>query len=188
MGSIYQRGPKFWIRYTDPKISKLIRRSAGTTRLEAVKALREAVGVQEQGRGISVGPPLEALVDSYRDYLRIHAKGSTRRQSESCFGKLLDSFGEKDAASLTLQDLDGFIEQRRADGVKPRTINSALIILRSILNHALRVGLLEKVPINVRLLRAPKKRVLPILSADEIRRLIEAARDPYYGILLISAH
>jgi len=72
--------------------------------------------------------------------------------------------------------------------VKPKTINADLAYLRAILNHGVQVGLLESLPVRIRLLKAPRKRVLPILQPEDIRSLLKHASEPYYGILLISAH
>ncbi len=42
MPSISQREARFWIEYRDPKTRKLIRKSAGDTRVEALEALSRA--------------------------------------------------------------------------------------------------------------------------------------------------
>lgn len=181
MGSVYKRGNRYWIKYRDEKTGELIRKSAGTTRLEALAALRKEAPTPP-------GVPFAELVDVYLTSLRSRAKARSIAVTQSSCNRLLEHFGLREANSLTDPDLDQFISRRKAEGVKARTINGDLIVLRATLNHAVRTRALESLPVRVRLLRAPKKRVLPILSVHDIRRLLANARDPYYGILLISAH
>ena len=182
MGSIYKRGDVYWVKYRDRKTRKLVRRSAGRTRLEALAALRRAGEEASSG-----GSPFETLAQAYLSHLRVHAKRKSVQVAESSTRRLLDHFAGKDARSLSLVALDSFILSRKGN-VKAVTINGDLITLRAILNHAVRARLLDSLPIKVRLLKAPRKRVLPILSTDDLRKLLGHASEPYYGILFICAH
>lgn len=156
MGSVYRRGSRYWVKFKDAR-GNLVRKTAGTTRVEPVRLLRDLEPTREsRGRAVY----FESVLDSYRDYLGIHAKPNTLRQSESSFRRLLEAFAGLDTRDLGPLELDRFIQHRRADGVTPRTINGDLIVLRAILNHGVRVGMLTSLPIRVRLLKAPRKRVV----------------------------
>ncbi len=93
---------------------------------------------------------------------------------------------------LTETDLDGFILARRKEGVRDKTINGDLIILRAVLNHAVAVALIPEVPFKIRLLKVPRKRHRKILSREELRHLLDCASKVsdkrLYGILLIAMH
>jgi integrase len=182
VGSIYKRGNLYWVKYRDRRTGKSIRRSAGRTRLEALAVLREA------GEEASSGILLDSLAEDYLAHLRTRAKSKSVEVAESSARRLLAHFDGRDVRKLTLAQLDSFVQARRRGGIKAVTINGDLITLRAILNHALRVGLLDSLPLRIRLLKAPKKRVLPILSTDDLRKLLGHASEPYYGILFICAH
>ena len=88
--------------------------------------------------------------------------------------------------SLGTDDLDRFVQARR-ETVTAKTVNGDLIILRAILNQGIANGKLETLPFKVKLLRVSRKKVLHILSKKDMRRLLDHARDPYYGIILVAA-
>ncbi|HME69737.1 MAG TPA: tyrosine-type recombinase/integrase [Myxococcota bacterium] len=48
--------------------------------------------------------------------------------------------------------------------------------------------MLKEMPFRVTLLKVPRKRVLRILSKEEVHLLIETAKHPYRGILLVAAN
>jgi integrase len=92
--------------------------------------------------------------------------------------RLLESFGERPIASLSSDDLDRFVTTR-LETVKPKTVNGDLIILRAILNQAIGEGKIDAPPFKVKLLKAPRKKMLRILTKDNIRRLLDHAHEPY---------
>jgi site-specific recombinase XerD len=158
--------------------------SSNSSRVADAYALLAKSEKREEGDGV----PFYSISDSYLAFLKVHAKPKSILGATSCAGRLLEHFGNQDARSLRAVDLDRFILARQGQRVKPKTINGDLITLRSILNHAVRTGLLESLPVRVRLLKCARKRVLPLLESQDIRSLLEHARDPYLGILLVSAH
>jgi integrase len=89
---------------------------------------------------------------------------------------------------MSQSDLDRFVSQRRAQGVVDKTINGDLIILRAALNHGVAIGLLQKLPFKVKLLKVPKRRIAPILSPQDIQRLLSLASGRIFGILLVAVY
>jgi len=130
----------------------------------------------------------ETVWDSYFSNLRTRAKQWSINGARSVSTRLLDTFSGRDVLGLKPKDINVFIQHRQKQGVKSKTINNDLTYLRAALKYAVETGLLETPPLRIKLLRAPRKRVLPILSAEDIQNLLDHARDPYHGILLISAH
>jgi site-specific recombinase XerD len=91
--------------------------------------------------------------------LSIRAKKRSVEVAASSLRRLTESFNGKDMTRLAINEVNAFIRSRQQDGVKPGTINGDLVALRAALNFAAEARLLEKVPVKVKLLRAPKKRV-----------------------------
>jgi integrase/recombinase XerD len=108
------------------------------------------------------------------------------RNAESSSRRLLEFFGRRPSSSLTHDDLDRFV-QARLEGVKPKTVNGDLIVLRAILNQAVTDGKIEAPPFKVKLLRTPRKKVLRMLTKKNIRSLLGHAHEPYYGIIYVAA-
>ena len=61
-------------------------------------------------------------------------------------------------------------------GVRDKTINGDLIILRAVLNHAVAAGLLPELLFKIRLLKVAKKRQRKVFSREELRQAPERAR------------
>ena len=181
MGSIYQRGDRFWISYQDKRTGKRVRRSAGSTRAEAVRALASA-----EGRKAAL--TVDQVLEAYLSHLRVRAKQRSVKGAESCSRKLLEWFGGADATKLRSKDIDAFVKHRTGEGVKPKTVNGDLAVLRAALRYGVDARLIPELPIKVRLLRVGRKRILPILSAEDIRNLLGHSWDPYYGVILVAAH
>ena len=188
MGSVYKRGNRYWIKYRDRRTEKLVRRSAGFTRLDALAALQKIAAKEEKVEGESGEILFEVVWNDYFANLRTRAKAWSICGASSVSARVLDFFSGKDVRELNLRDINAFIQHRQKQGVKSKTINNDLAYIRAALRYAVENGLLETLPLKVKLLRAPKKRVLPILSPEEILRLLEHAQDPYRGILLVCAH
>ncbi len=135
---------------------------------------------------------LRRCIDSYLDRQRIRSKPKSVRNAGCSCGHLLRVLGNRSVYNLIESDLDLFILARRKEGVRDKTINGDLIIIRAVLNHALSIGLLPEVPFKVRLLKVARKRQRKTLTREELRHLLECASKVsdkrIYGILLIAIH
>ena len=135
---------------------------------------------------------LKRCIDSYLDRQRIRSKPKSVRNAQCSCGHLLRVLGNPSVYNLIESDLDRFILARRKEGVRDKTINGDLIILRAVLNHAVSVGLLPESPFKVRLLRVARKRQRKTFTREELRHLLECASKVcdkrIYGILLIAIH
>jgi len=135
---------------------------------------------------------LRRCIDSYLDRQRIRSKDKSVRNAVCSCGHLLRILGNPSIYSLVETDLDRFILARRGEGVRDKTINGDLIILRAVLNHSVAARLLPEVPFKVRLLKVAKKRQRKVFSREELRHLLDCATKisdgRIYGILLIAMH
>ena len=181
MASIYQRNGKFYGSFKEG--GRWVRRLLGETRAEAERRLDEILEGDYR-------PPTPArfhfptAVNSYLKKIRVYAKIASVQVARSSCRLLLDHFGQHE---FSKEGMEKFIERRRRE-VSARSVNRDLIILRAILRHAVEERMLPEMPFKVTMLRAPKKRVLRILSKEEMRLLIGTAKHPYRGILLIAAN
>ncbi len=118
---------------------------------------------------------LKRCIDSYLDRQRIRSKAKSVRNAECSCGHLLRVLGNRSVYDLIESDLDHFVLARREEGVRDKTINGDLIILRAVLNHAVAVGLLPEMLFKVRLLKVAKKRQRKVFSREELRHLLDCA-------------
>ena len=94
-----------------------------------------------------------------------------RRQLEC---RIEPFFKQYALADISYPLLGRFVTEMRQDGASPNTIKSHLVSLRQILKHAIKLGLLDKMPIfpTVSVRDNPR----PWFSEDEYERLKEACR------------
>lgn len=174
-GRIYQRG-RSW--YVDVELGgERVRRSAGPSKVEARRMLRELRRDAAEFRRY-VG--LADVFRSYASSLRLRGKANSVGQAEIHLNLLTRHYGRGfNAAALTAVDVDGFVRKRRREGRAAASVNGSLRYLRAALRHA---GL--EAP--VKLLRETRQ-VPRILRAEDVQRLLDAAREPIDVVVLLAA-
>ena len=179
MPNIYQRGNQF---YVDVRVGGTrVRKAAGSSRLDALRLLNELTNT-------TAASSMPVILDAYLQRQVIYSKAKSVKNARHSSTRLLEYFGDADAAKLTLQDIDGFVAWRKTNhGVRNKTINGDLIIFRAALNYAVSTGLLDPFNFKIRLLKAPRKKVVPLLTHQDIEKLLCHAEDPWYGVILIAA-
>ena len=181
MASIFERNGKFYGSFQEG--GKWVKRLLGETREVAERRLDEIVSGER--RPTTPTPfhfPL--AVNSYLKKIRVYAKPRSVEVALVSCRLWLDHFSEH---PFSRRAVEKFIEHRRKKA-STKTVNNDLIILRAILNHAVEVGMLTALPFKVRLLKASRRRVLRILSPEDIRGLLKQAKHPHRGILLVAAN
>ena len=71
MGSICRRKNRYWIKYYDCETDKLVRRSAGSTRLEALTMLRRLIAKEKKGSAAAEEVLFELVWNDYFANLRM---------------------------------------------------------------------------------------------------------------------
>jgi integrase len=184
---LYKRGSVFYSDFQDSD-GKRFRRSLGTD-LEQALVLLDRLRAENQVQDVEVPPAKKparfaALTASYLKRQEVYSKPRSAQMAGFICKRLAEHFA---SFPLSLDGVDAFIAKRKKQGVSPRTINADLTILRAVLNHAVAMGLLEKLPLKVKLLKAPRKRELPVLSREQIRTLLSHTKGRYYGIILVAS-
>lgn len=112
---------------------------------------------------------------------------STVEVHRAAMGRLVDYFGSRDVNSLTTEDLRDFLQWRLKQGVSSNTANKDARSLRALLGWAEETGRIPALPFRFRFLKAPRRRVVPLLSKEDLRRLIECADGRYRVLILLAA-
>ena len=177
---IYQRGSSYYVRYRHE--GKWRHKSAG-------QDLSEALELHEKLRsGIEHAPEVVRFnhaVERYRKHLEVYAKPATLITNRVACDHLLRAFGKRPIESLTLIDLERFI-QDRLKSLAPSTINLHLRVLKAMLRFAVEEGLITGLPFRIRMLKEVKRRSSKLFSREEIEKLLDTA-DAQTRILLLIA-
>ena len=150
-GRIFLRGATFWCAYY--LRGKEFRESTGETdEKKALNFLRirlKEVGADELGLHKFTPPKnrrltLRDLLESLEKDFELRDKMSP--QNKSCFSRAIADFGHYRAISLTAQAVDGYVQQRLADGDRPATINRVTQLIGQAYRLAIRRGDLNQMP------------------------------------------
>ena len=151
--------------------------------LAALEIVRKAFGSAAPAPGYTV----RALWEMYEKAESCRIKSFDR--SRDCARLFLPPFGDRQASSITLFDIDAWrAEDRnritcRGQAPKPATRNRVLVVFRRLLNWAVDRGLLVANPLN-RLKMEPERNIRQtVLSDADVDKLIEAA-DPFIGAIV----
>lgn len=148
MGTLYQRGSIWWIKYY--VAGRPVRESTGYEReKDARRVLKE-----REGR-VAMGQPILPRVDRIRyeeiaEDLRRHYETSGSRSLKEADGRLKPlkrCFEGRRVASIGTADATAYVAQRQAAGVSNGTINRELAVLTRMLRLAYENGKLLRLPV-----------------------------------------
>jgi integrase len=128
----------------------------------------------------------EFSTDFMEKYARVENKPSEVRSKTTVFNKhLIPFFGEMKLSEISRRDIDAFKAAKVAQGLKPKTINNMLTILRRCLYIAVEWEVIEHVP-KVKWLKAPEPD-FDFLDFDEAERLLQAAKaEPEWYVMMLT--
>jgi len=101
--------------------------------------------------------------------------------------KRFKEFAPEYVCDVTVADVEAFRAKLQKDGLRPATINGELRILKAALNHAVKLGYLQRNPCcAVKMLSAP---IPPrrVLTAEECQKLLDACPDEYWRAFIYTA-
>jgi len=168
----------------------------GTTEKEAKQTEKELRRSKDYPI-ISKDDGISRLAKHYYDYIALHLAESTCKDIKSCFDNhVIPYFGNMRVSELSTPLISTFQKLRK---IKPnirnreeksinRTINKELSYFSAFLSWVeSEIGAIPASPLRFRAL--PYKRPLPdIMPTSEIRAIINAAEEPYKGIIMAIAH
>lgn len=137
-GRLYKRGPIWWCWFYSASGKQKRRSTRCTDRKAAAKQLQE---YERKAAGLSVDKPTdypikEAVADFLGRGMRniAQATKSMYRQKAGHLNRLL---GDRDAALLSFQDVQGYVEQRiDEEGAAVETVKKEMVTLRQLLKFA----------------------------------------------------
>ncbi len=111
----------------------------------------------------------------FRDYASVQVKPSTLRSYRSMlYGSLLPFFGNVPVASIKTADVQRYVAERMGSGVKPATVQKALVMLKGMLKQAVDWDYLRVNP--AQNVKAPRREhvEMDFLTPDEIPAFLDA--------------
>jgi integrase len=171
---IFRRHKVYWFRLIVN--GRKIRRPGGATPEEAVAARERAAAELGAAPKPPPGAPattVRRLADAYLDHLRVTAKPQSVRSADYALRKINARLGSVLARKLTAGVVDRFVAARLRE-VGKAEVNKELRLLRAALRFAVDRGMLDTIPVRVKMLKTPRK-TPTILAPEEVGRLLSAA-------------
>jgi integrase len=129
---------------------------------------------------------LQAVYNKCRELTWPHLKNSTRKQYEENFKTyLLPEFGRSKVRKLTTMDLQEYFNTL-SPGLSPKSIQLIHGTLRAALNQGKAWGMLDRNPaVGVKLPRKRQVKPTVLLLLADIRRMIEAVKEPTKSLIML---
>lgn len=192
-GSVTLRGDGRWMaRFTteSPETGQPARRTLyGKSEQEARAKLIAALAERQQG-SLTVtagrGPTLVRWVEAWL------AQSQVRPKTKQRYGELLAyataELGTVPLTRLSVRHIEGLLAGLREKKLSARTVNHVRATLRNVLHDAERRGLVQRNVVDLtRSIRVDDEPELGVLDADQVKVLMEVAKDHYDGIMWITA-
>ena len=131
-------------------------------------------------------PTLEEWGATVLEYAAAHNKPSEAQSKAAILrNHLLPRFGALGLDQIGRREIDAYVAELVSDGVKPRTVNNRLTVLRRALMLAVEDGIIEAAP-RFRWLRVDDQ-PFDFLGFEEAARLLEAAEPGQWRTLVLVA-
>jgi integrase len=193
-GSVYRKKDGTWCAVLTVGYDENGRRKRrylyGPTKAEVLEKLD---GIRSDVRiGNLTEPSRLRLSEFVQNWMEVSAKSRLRPTTLSTYQSLLKShilphLGGSWLDKLTPLQLQAWETKLREAGVSPRQRQAAHVLLKTILGHAFKLGLIPRNPLEV--IDKPRipKRELQVLSPDEVRQLLQAVQGHRLEPLIILA-
>ena len=189
MASIYKRNNVYCIKFYQN--GRRVRKSLGT------KKKTEALKIKEQiERELAAGKysleevdtDVETFWSEYWAWARDHKRPRTLELEQLCWKKFVEFAKPEKLGNVTKQDVERFKAKRKRDGLKPSSINIALIHLQAIYGHAKKLGYYSGQNPFVGVARFKVEKNPPkYLSIDEMETVLKTAAECDQNIHLVFA-
>ncbi len=176
----------------------IVCRVGGRQKWEAVGRNKKAaekrlVGVLAQLHAGTFREPTKIFFRDFAErwlvqYVEGAVKPSTLRTYRWLLSKhLVPAFGSSKLTDLTAEHVQRFTAEKLKSGLSPKTVRHLLVVLKHMLKHAKKWGYLRYNPADD--VEAPRveSREMDALTPEELRRLFQAADEPYRTLFLCAA-
>jgi len=189
MASLRKRGNFYFVDY---RINgKRVRKHIGDSKEEAEATLKEIEAQLAKGQLIVIDSTssLENLFQQFQAYCQSNLAYRTQIRYSAIISNFTRFLNEvflslKKIPHLTPQTFHQFIDARRKEGAKDRTINAELIVLRMMFRLAVKWNFLNKNPLeDFEFIDVAPKDIPRFLSPQECQKLFSQADEWFYPIL-----
>lgn len=168
--AIYKRGDTWWARITHN--GKEIRQSSGTSSKAAAQEWHDKLAANLWGQSKMGNRPDYLWEDAVTAWYteRLSAPTAYIWKLQLCWiDPYLSGIALKD---ITREHLEQVKSAKLKEGVKPRTVNAILALIRSILLYAVNRGWIDKAP-SIKSMDEPSRRVRYLSLSEEVRLMDE---------------
>jgi integrase len=173
---IYKRGDSWHmditvngVRYREG-LKTTDKREAKNLEKERIAAIQSGKGASTSGRDFARRPIAEGAAQ-YLEERQLHTSPRTQQLEKERLKPVLKAF-DKPLRSFRAPDIAAYQKQRLADGVSNRTVNMEVGVLRQLLKRARVWSTLAE---DVKMLPENERPIAQVLTADQKRKLFEAA-------------
>lgn len=179
----------FTFTHADGRRERVRQKSPVQTRRGAEvfeRQLREQMLVPQPENRKEVPTLQEFSQEFMATYARVNNKPSEIVSKNYALRRyLLPQLGARCLDSITRRDVEGLKARLMDHGLSPKTSNNVVAVLSKILRYAEEIELIDKVP-RFKLMKVPEP-TFDFLDFAETRRLLDAARDQDWRIMILTA-
>lgn len=161
-------------------------------RRRALRLENEVVENENQSRKGPARPKdIDSVVGDYLALARTNGRrAGTLARYESAlahFRRIADEMGRTDIDQIDVSFVDAYRTSRTEAGRAPKTVSLEVLVIRQLVNFAVRTGVLRNDPLAQ--LRLPKARAgrQPCWSWEEVERILAAAHEPQRSMFTLLA-
>ena len=127
------------------------------------------------------------VLSAYLSNQRLYSKPRSVKSSELAVKRLTEVLGDPLVCEVDQKLIELYVQERQKT-LSNKTINLDLAVVRAAFNYGARIGLIDEPPVKIRLLRVTNKRVVKLLTAEDLKELLRVAKGRIHGILLVAAN
>ena len=179
---IYKLDRIWYVRYRSPETGKVVRKSTGTEDKKLAKAIDADIKAKIAKRKFFgfVEPEemlFEKLCERFLKYQEKRRRPRTVQRNRDSIKHLKESFAGRRLLTITMCDVEKFVDKRLDQPVSPRTATIDLITLKHMFRKAVEWGYLLKNPAEKVKGQKGQEEQIMILSDEEECRLSNASAE-----------
>jgi integrase len=151
------------------------------------RQLRNSLLAGTYGKKRDTAPTLEEFSKAFLEHADTNNKPATRSAKDGILrNHLLPALGKKRLDQIGAEEVERFKAAKLKEGIKPKTLNNFLTVLRKLLALAVEWGRLDKLP-RVKWMRAPAAE-FDFLTAKELEQLLATSEEAWRPMLTVAGH
>ena len=191
MGVIWKRGQQYVVVYYDAG-GRRRWETIGPNKREAQQVLAQRMWERRNGKFRFTKPAISFTVFERQwqeDFLTVQCqlgrmKPDAGRRERALATHIRPFFGSRGLREIDVALIREFVKTLVAKELSPKTISNVLGILKTMCKHAVQWGYLDANPAQYVERPRGEEREMTVLTLEEIRRLIEAATEPWRTLWL----